>query len=74
MGNKAAEASSVTASQTVLVESAENSRTAISGVSMDEELSNMMKFKFAYDAAARALNVIDSMLDKIINGTGVVGR
>lgn len=74
MGNKSAEAAGITESQKVLVEAADNSRTSISGVSMDEELSNMMKYKFAYDAAARALNVIDSMLDKVINGTGIVGR
>lgn len=74
MGNKSAEAANITESQTVLVQSADNSRTAISGVSMDEEMTHMMKYKFAYDAAARALNVIDSMLDKVINGMGIVGR
>ncbi len=74
MGNKSAEAASVAGSQSSLVQSADNSRTSISGVSMDEEMTHMMKYKFAYDAAARALNVIDSMIDKVINGTGIVGR
>jgi flagellar hook-associated protein 1 FlgK len=41
---------------------------------MDEELSNMMKYKFAYDASSKVLNVIDSMIDKIVNSMGVVGR
>jgi flagellar hook-associated protein 1 FlgK len=46
---------------------ADNSRKAISGVSMDEELSNMMTFQFAYQAAARLFNIVDSMIDTVVN-------
>lgn len=52
---------------------AQHKRLSISAVSLDEELSNMMKYQHAYNSAAKAINVIDSMLDKVINGTGRVG-
>ena len=46
----------------------------ISGVSMDKEGVDMMQFKKAYDAVSRVFTTLDEMLDKLINGTGVVGR
>ncbi len=42
-------------------------KESVSGVSLDEEISNMMKFQHAYNASARMINVIDGMLDTIIN-------
>ncbi|MCL2416108.1 MAG: flagellar hook-associated protein FlgK [Defluviitaleaceae bacterium] len=51
----------------------ENQRASISGVSIEEEMSNMIRFQHAYNAAARVLNTLDSMIDRIINGTGRVG-
>ncbi len=74
IGNQGSEAITSRDNQKTLVLSAEEQRTAISGVAMDEELSNMMKYKFAYDASSRVLNAIDSMIDKIVNSMGVVGR
>jgi flagellar hook-associated protein 1 len=41
---------------------------------MDEEMTNMMKYKFAYDAASRALTVIDQMMETIVNRMGITGR
>jgi flagellar hook-associated protein 1 len=58
----------------VLRQSVEERRQSVSGVSLDEEMTNMIKFQHAYNAAARNITVIDEMLDKIINGMGVVGR
>jgi flagellar hook-associated protein 1 len=58
----------------VLKQSVEERRQSVSGVSLDEEMTNMIKFQHAYNAAARNITVIDEMLDKIINGMGVVGR
>jgi flagellar hook-associated protein 1 FlgK len=45
-------------------------RSSISGVNMDEELANMIKFQHGYDAAAKFISRIDSMLDTIINRLG----
>ena len=49
-------------------------RESVAGVSLDEELANLIKFQRAFEAAARLISVIDSMLDTLINRTGVVGR
>lgn len=52
----------------------QNSRDSISGVSLDEEASNMMMFMSAYNAASRLMTTLDEALNTLINGTGVVGR
>ncbi|MEK4883557.1 flagellar hook-associated protein FlgK [Bacillus sp. FSL W8-0223] len=57
-----------------LVQSADERRQSVSSVSLDEEMTNLIKFQHAYNAAARNITVMDEMLDKVINGMGVVGR
>lgn len=47
---------------------------SVSGVSLDEEAANLVKYQRAYEAAARILTALDQMADTIINGMGVVGR
>ena len=49
----------------------DDARTQQSGVSIDEEMTNLVQFQHAYDAAARFMTVIDTMLDTLINHTGV---
>lgn len=51
-----------------------NRRDAVSGVNMDEELSDMVKFQKSYNAAARMITTIDEMLDMLVNRMGLVGR
>ena len=46
-------------------------RMSVSSVSMDEELTNMMKYQYAYEASSKMLTVLDGMMDKLINGTAV---
>jgi flagellar hook-associated protein 1 FlgK len=74
IGNYGADAARIAESQGKLVEAADAQRTAITGVSMDEEMTNMLKFKFAYDAASRVLNIIDSMIETVVNRLGLAGR
>jgi flagellar hook-associated protein 1 FlgK len=74
IGNNGSDAARIAESQSRLVDAADAQRTSITGVSMDEEMSNMLKFKFAYDAASRVLNIIDSMLETVVNRLGVAGR
>lgn len=50
-----------------------NLQESVAGVSLDEEMANMLKFQNAYNAAARLLTTVDQILDKLINGTGIVG-
>jgi flagellar hook-associated protein 1 len=61
------------ASSQALVNSVTSQRASTSGVSMDEEMTNMIKFQRAYQAAARAMSTMDDMLDIVINRTGRVG-
>jgi len=58
----------------ILRQSVEERRQSVSSVSLDEEMTNMIKYQHAYNASARHVTVIDEMLDKIINGMGIVGR
>ncbi|WP_280769575.1 flagellar hook-associated protein FlgK [Salipaludibacillus daqingensis] len=57
-----------------LRDSVEGNRQSVSSVSLDEEMSNMIQFQHAYNAAARNLTAVDEMLDRIINNMGLVGR
>ena len=74
IANKAAEAERYLQNQIAATSSLDQMRHSIMDVSMDEELSNMMKFKFGYDAAARVLNVIDNMIETIVTRLGLAGR
>jgi flagellar hook-associated protein 1 len=58
----------------ILADAVKQRIMSVSGVSLDEEMTNMIQFQHAYNASARNITVIDEMLDKIINGMGVVGR
>ncbi|MCI9017939.1 MAG: flagellar hook-associated protein FlgK [Lachnospiraceae bacterium] len=49
-------------------------KDSISGVSLDEEGINLLHYQQSYSAAARLMTTLDEALDKLINGTGVVGR
>ncbi|MBF0498581.1 MAG: flagellar hook-associated protein FlgK [Candidatus Riflebacteria bacterium] len=43
-------------------------RDSVQGVNLDEELTNIIKFQQAYNAASKVVATVDAMLDKIING------
>ena len=44
------------------------------GVNIDEEMLDIVKFQQSFNAMSRYITTIDEMLDKIINGMGLVGR
>ncbi len=52
----------------------QNSRDSMSGVSLNEEASNMMMFQSAYQASSRLMTALDQVLDVLINSTGTCGR
>ena len=58
-------------SQMAIMEDLRSLRDSISGVNIDEELADIIKFQHGYNAAARFVNVIDEMLDTVINRMGV---
>jgi flagellar hook-associated protein 1 FlgK len=73
VASETAAANGMKASQEILLHGIHTQRTAVSSVSEDEEMTNMIRFQHAYNAASRAITTIDEMLDKLINGTGRVG-
>lgn len=74
LGVEAEHANRMTENTGTLLSQVENQRLSVSSVSLDEEMSNMIKFQHAYSAAARSMTAMDEMLDKIINSMGLVGR
>lgn len=49
-------------------------RDSQAGVNLDEEMTNMLAYQRAYEAAARFMTAIDQVLDTLVNSTGLVGR
>ncbi|MEV8507353.1 flagellar hook-associated protein FlgK [Actinoplanes sp. NPDC051475] len=60
--------------QSVVTEQVDAAREGESGVNLDEEMTNLLTYQRGYEAASRVLTTIDSMLDQLINRTGLVGR
>ncbi len=52
----------------------ETSRQSVSGVSIDEETANIIRFQLAFEGSARLMTAIDEMLELIVNRLGIVGR
>ncbi len=53
--------------QTAMASSLDNYRESISGVSLDEEMVNLVKFQHAYDAAAKLISAVDEMMNTVMN-------
>lgn len=56
------------------VQQADKQRQSVSGVSLDDEMTKMIQYQQAYNAAARVMTSIDEMLDVVVNRLGLVGR
>ena len=57
-----------------VLDAATSRREGVSGVNLDEEMSDMVRFQKSYNAAARMVTTLDEMLDTIVSRMGVVGR
>lgn len=68
LGVQAQEAKRIVKNQQSLLDSFNESRLSISGVSLDEEMANLIQFQHAYQANARIITVVDQLLEVIING------
>ena len=60
-------------SQQTIVENVQDRRQSTSGVSLDEEMVQLISSQHAYSAAARMMTAVDEALDVLINRTGRVG-
>lgn len=71
VGLKGEEAENMLLTQNAIMNDLRDLRDSISGVNIDEELADIIKFQHGYNAAAKYVSVIDQMLDTIINRLGV---
>ena len=70
-GLKGEQAEMMLKTQTAIVKELQDMRDSVSGVNIDEELSDMIKFQHGYNASARFISVVNEMLDTVINRMGV---
>ncbi|MCR5218312.1 flagellar hook-associated protein FlgK [Treponema sp.] len=71
VGLKGEQAENQLASQNKIMEDLRGLRDSISGVNIDEELADIIKFQHGYNAAAKFISVQDALLDTLINRLGV---
>lgn len=74
LGVRAKEAKVMVANGNVVGDHLQRLRESVSGVSLDEEMADMIRFQHAYAAAARVMTAMDEALDTLINRLGIVGR
>ena len=55
--------------QIAVTASLDNYRESVSGVSLEEEMVNLIKFQHAFDAAAKLVTTVDEMIDTVMNMT-----
>jgi flagellar hook-associated protein 1 FlgK len=73
IGSDSAGASRAASNAKVLVDTLTSRRESVSGVSLDEEMTNLIRFQQGYQAAARALTSMDDALSLLITRTGRAG-
>jgi flagellar hook-associated protein 1 len=73
VGSEVREAQRNEANAQALTDAVQDRRESVAGVSLDEEMSNLIRFQRAYQASSRAMSTMDEMLDVLINRTGRVG-
>jgi flagellar hook-associated protein 1 FlgK len=71
-GNTVASVQRLSATQQARTSQVDRSREQLAGVNLDEETVNMISAQHAYEAAARVMTTLDSVLDTLINRTGLV--
>ncbi|NLM68829.1 MAG: flagellar hook-associated protein FlgK [Firmicutes bacterium] len=74
IGVNALEGTSMVKNGEALTNHLENMRESVSGVNLDEEMADMIRFQHAYASAARFMTTMDEVLDVIVNRLGLFGR
>ena len=68
LGVQAQESERMVINQETLLYSIDETRASVSGVSLDEEMANLVQFQHAYNANAKIISTIDELLEVVING------
>ncbi|WP_369018428.1 flagellar hook-associated protein FlgK [Thermatribacter velox] len=67
LGAERQEAQRIAENQSLLVDQLNMRKESVSGVSLDEEMTNLIKYQHAYNAAASLIRTLDEMLDTVVN-------
>ena len=67
VGNTASNASAEQSASNLVLRQLNDQRSSVSGVSLDEEAANLMRYQQAYAASAQVVSTINSMLETVIN-------
>jgi len=71
LGVDAQQAKNFATNQQAVVKQIDNRRLSYSGVSLDEEFANLIKYQHAYNACAQMINTMAEIYDTLINRVGV---
>lgn len=74
MGIDAQQAYQFTNTQEVIINQIINRRLSVQGVSLNEEMANMVRYQHAYTAAAKMISTLDAIYDTLVNRVGISGR
>lgn len=74
LGSDYTQAETIYNTYNTAAESLNNARDSVSGVDLNEEGINILQFQRAFQASCRMMTALDELMDKVINGMGVVGR
>lgn len=74
LGIDTQQAAMISETRVSMTKQIENRRTSISGVSLDEEMANMVKYQHAYNAAAKMISTMAQIYDTLVNRVGMAGR
>jgi flagellar hook-associated protein 1 FlgK len=72
IGTQAASANTAKSTQADLLAQAQNLRAQASGVSLNEQATNLLQFQHAYEASAQVINVINTTINYLLNGLGTL--
>lgn len=70
LGLRVQETINTAEAQRLITEHAIEQRESVSGISVDEEMSNLVIYQRAYEASARFVSTIDEMIDRVVNRMG----
>lgn len=71
LGVDSQEAKSISTNQDAIIKQLDNRRLSDSGVSIDEEMTNLVKYQHAYNASAKMIQTMSEIYDTLINRLGV---
>jgi flagellar hook-associated protein 1 FlgK len=70
LGQALATTNTLVDNQTSVQNLVQTQRNSVSGVSLDEEMADLVRYQTAYQASARVFSIVDGLLDTVVNHLG----